>query len=109
MAPDPALPSESAPPEDLEDLLPEQGVDLHPVRRLLSLVGGVLCILLGVVGWLVPVVTGLPFYALGILLLGMASRRFRRLVNRAERRLPPGARRALRRALRHWRRGGETP
>jgi len=95
-------------PESLGELLPEEGVELHPVRRVLSLAGGLFCILLGVVGWLVPVVTGLPFYALGLLLLGMASRRVRRLVNLADRRLPPRLRRGLRRVLGRLRRTEKT-
>jgi len=51
---------------------------------------------LGVVGWLLPVVTGIPFYVLGLLTLGMASRRMARRINSWERRLPQRLRVRLR-------------
>ena len=57
------------------------------------------CIVLGIVGWLVPVVTGLPFYAAALVLLAVASERVRGWINRLERRLPRAVRRALRRAV----------
>ena len=68
--------------------------------RTLCFVGAALFFLLGVVGWLVPLVSGLPFYILGLVLLGMASDRVLEWINRLERRLPVGWRRALRRGLR---------
>jgi uncharacterized membrane protein YbaN (DUF454 family) len=67
--------------------------------------GGVVCLALGVVGWLVPVITGIPFYILGLVLFGMASPAVGRRINDWERRLPrrqrlwlrPGIRRTERR------------
>ena len=45
----------------------------HPVlKRALMLVGAVLCFVFGVVGWLVPVITGIPFYVAGLVLLAKA-------------------------------------
>ncbi|HEX9795312.1 MAG TPA: hypothetical protein VGC54_15115, partial [Planctomycetota bacterium] len=75
----------------------------HPVLRILALIAGLACLVLGVVGWLVPVVTGIPFYILGFALLGYSSRRLRCWLRRAERRLPLRARVALRR-MHAWRR-----
>ena len=77
----------SARPPELPDLLSP------PVKRPLMLralcVGGALvCFILGMVGWLIPVVTGLPFYAVGLLLLGTASSRVARWINRMDRCLP---------------------
>jgi uncharacterized membrane protein YbaN (DUF454 family) len=66
---------------------------------LLCLVGALVCLVLGVVGWLIPVVTGIPFYAAAIVLLAMASDRTREWVNGLERRLPHDTRVSLRRAL----------
>jgi uncharacterized membrane protein YbaN (DUF454 family) len=63
------------------------------------LAGALVFFALGIVGWLVPVVTGLPFYVAGLLLLGMSSDRVLGLINRADRKLPMGVRRALRHAL----------
>jgi hypothetical protein len=55
---------------------------------------------LGLVGWLVPVVTGIPFYAAALVLLGLASARARAWINRAEGALPRRMRVGLRRGLR---------
>ena len=63
---------------------------------MLLVLGAIVCFALGVVGWLVPIVSGLPFYALGLILLGLVSDRTRRLVNALERRLPETARRRIR-------------
>jgi uncharacterized membrane protein YbaN (DUF454 family) len=64
--------------------------------RVLCFLGGVLFLVLGVVGWLIPVVTGLPFYAVALVLFAMASDRARFWVNALERRLPHGARLSIR-------------
>jgi len=66
--------------------------------RALCVAGAVVCFALGVIGWLIPIVSGLPFYALGLVLLGMASRRVAQWVNRLDRRLPH----AVRVKLREW-------
>jgi Flp pilus assembly protein TadB len=91
--------------EDLPDLLPEAGAQRGMVARAALLVAALLCFVLGVVFWLVPVMTGIPFWILGLVLLGMASRTAARWVNRHERRLPRRARLLLRPKLR--RAGGE--
>jgi hypothetical protein len=72
----------------------------HPFwLRILFLAGALVCFALGVVGWLIPVVTGLPFYAVGLVFLGLASDRVRHGVNRLERRLAEGTRRKIRSLL----------
>jgi len=68
--------------------------------RVLALVGGVLFMVLGVVGWLIPVVTGIPFYIIGLGLFGMGSRRARHWINKLEQHLPYKARLFLRPKLR---------
>ena len=84
---------------DFPDLLPQREKP-HPLWfKALCVLGALVFFALGVVGWLIPLVTGVPFYAVAFVLLGMVSERMRRWVNRAERRLPHAARRALRRAL----------
>jgi hypothetical protein len=92
---------------DLPDLLPVEGHH-HPLWvRLLCLVGALVFAVLGVIGWLIPVVTGIPFYVVAIVLLAVASDRARQWVNALERKLPHGTRVALRRWLgrsRHLRR-----
>jgi len=66
--------------------------------RALCIAGAVVFFVLGVIGWLIPLVTGLPFYAIGLILLGMASSRAARWINRLDRRLPY----AVRVKLREW-------
>ena len=78
----------SSPP--LPDLLREQDAR-HPVwLRLIFLAAAVVCLAAGLVGWLIPVITGIPFYAAGLVFLGLASDRVRRWINRLERRLVAG-------------------
>lgn len=61
--------------------------------------GAGVCFLLAVVGWLIPVVTGLPFLVAGLILLSIASPRVHGWINRFERRLPLRWRHVLRRGL----------
>ena len=85
---------------ELPELLAERPKRLHVTWRVLALVGGALFMLLGVLGWLIPVVTGIPFYIIGLGLFGMASRRARRWINELEQHLPTKARLFLRPKLR---------
>jgi hypothetical protein len=68
-------------------------------RRILLISGALGCFLLGIFGWLLPVVTGIPFYVAGLVLLGIASPPVRRWINRIEARLPLRWRRLLRAGL----------
>jgi hypothetical protein len=86
------------PPGDLPDFLREPRRPLRPWVRLACLLGALAAFAAGIVGWLVPVVTGLPMYTVALVLLGLASGRARRWINRSERALPPAWRRGLRRA-----------
>ncbi len=86
-------------PSDLPDLLERHGTPRPLWLRVLCVVGAVFFFLLGFVGWLVPVVTGIPFYVVALMLLGMASDRVREWINRLERKFPHRLRVALRRAL----------
>lgn len=84
---------------ELPDLLREQD-GRHPFwLRIVFLTLALVCFALGVVGWLIPVVTGIPFYAAGLVFLGLASDRTRRFINRLERRLSEGSRRKIRRLI----------
>ena len=87
-------------PRELPELLEERERPLHPTWRVLALIGGSLCMALGVVGWLVPIVTGIPFYILGLGLLGAGSKRARHWINLLEQRLPYKTRLFLRPKLR---------
>jgi hypothetical protein len=87
----------SRPP--LPDLLRDQD-GRHPFwLRIVFLVLAVVCFAAGVVGWLLPVVTGIPFYAAAFIFLGLASDRTRRFINRLERRLAESTRRRIRRLI----------
>jgi len=85
--------------ENLPDLLPSG----HPRAlwlRILFGAGAVVCLALGVIGWLIPLVTGIPFYLAALGLLAAASDRARQVINALEARLPHHRRLALRRWLR---------
>jgi hypothetical protein len=83
----------------LPDLLREQD-GRHPFwLRLVFLGAALVCLVLGVVGWLIPVITGIPFYAAGLVFLGLASDRTRRLINRMEHKLSENTRRRIRRVI----------
>lgn len=69
----------------IPDLLSEPGGERPMMRRILWGLGAVGCFVLGVVGWLVPIVTGIPFYLLGLVLLSKAVPSFGRWINRKER------------------------
>lgn len=72
----------------------------HPFwLRVVFLGAAVVCFALGVVGWLIPVITGIPFYAAGLVFLGLASDRTRRFINRMERKLSEKTRRRIRRVI----------
>jgi hypothetical protein len=72
----------------------------HPFwLRVIFLAAALVCLALGVVGWLIPVVTGIPFYAAGLVFLGLASDRTRRFINRMERKLSENTRRRMRRII----------
>ena len=95
------MPEESSgAPEAFPDLLkvPSEGKALW--LRVVLFLGAAGCMLLGVVGWLVPVVSGIPFYILGLVLLSMAHPPLARWVNLKERGFSPRIRKALRPRLR---------
>ena len=72
----------------------------HPFwLRVVFLAAAVVCFALGVVGWLIPIMTGLPFYAAGLVFLGLASDRTRRFINRMECKLSETTRVRIRRVI----------
>jgi hypothetical protein len=98
----------------LPDLLKRKRRRLPVWRRVLYLAGAVLAFAAGIVGWLLPVVTGIPFLVLGAVLLALTSQRMVGWVNAWERRLPERWRRTLRRSVqkmpgRRWKRAVNSP
>lgn len=89
---------------DTETPLPELLQEEREDRSVLTRVGLVLAagvfFVIGVVLWLTPVVTGIPFYILAMVCLGMASKRVARWINHQEEKLPYKARLWLRPKLR---------
>ena len=85
---------------DLPDLLEHDHKPRPRWIKALCLIGAVLLFALGVVGWLIPLVTGIPFYVAGLFLLSIGSDRAREWINRLERKLPHRWRVALRRVMR---------
>jgi hypothetical protein len=99
-------PSDPTPSTRLAPLLPEGPRSHSTITRIGLLVASGVLILLGVVFWLVPVVTGLPFYLAAVVTLSMASSRAARWMNRCEQHLPYRFRRWLRLVLRRRERKG---
>ena len=96
--------------EELPDLIQEQRARPGMVKRIALLAAALVLFGLGIVGWLVPIVTGIPFYILAAVCAGMASPRVARWINRHERRLPRRWRLLLRPRLRRsLRRPGTRP
>jgi hypothetical protein len=83
----------------LPDLLRVQPTSAPWWRRALYVVGAVLAFAAGIAGWVIPVLTGIPFWVAGFVLLAMASQRTRHVINALERRLPEKWRLGLRRGL----------
>jgi hypothetical protein len=92
-----SVPPPQTDPPPLGDLILPRSVPLPRWKRLTYLIGGIACVIGGVVGWLIPVVTGIPFYIAGAFMLAAVSPKARRFVNWCDRKLPERARRALRR------------
>jgi hypothetical protein len=88
------------PPQPLPDLVRVEGQQRSLVVRIALLIVALVCFVLAIIGWLVPVVTGIPFWIAGFLVLGMASRRAARWINRQEAKLPQRWRLLLRPKLR---------
>ncbi len=102
----------SAPQPDPEPVLEPLFWSDHKPRPLwkrgLLLVGAIVFLVLGVIGWLVPVVTGIPFYIIGFALLGAASPRTLAPMNRLEQRLPHRVRVSLRSMVARVRAGRQS-
>jgi len=88
------------PTDELPDLLSEERTERGPLLRVALLVATAVLFVLAIIFWLIPVLTGIPFWILGFVTLGMASRRAARWINARERRLPRKLRLALRPKLR---------
>ena len=88
------------PDRDPPDLLRELEHHRPFWVRVLCFAGAGVFFVLGIVGWLIPVLTGIPFYVAGLALLALASDSARHLINRLERRLPRRLRWAVRRGVR---------
>lgn len=90
-------PESDRPESDLPDLVCVHG-ERRPLWQRVLMLAGALALLVGaLIIWIVPVVGGSWFlYIPGFILLGTASRRCGRWVNRLERKLPLKARLMLR-------------
>jgi len=106
--------AEHAPADDPRDAAEPLGpliVEAHTERplwlRVALVLAALLAFVLGVVGWLVPVVTGVPFYVIGLVCLAKVSPWMAARVNDLDARLPEGVRRALRWRPR-WLRGDDA-
>ena len=106
--PSPSRPAVSEAPGERPDLLEIGARQRSPLQRAGLVLLALGFFALGVVCWLIPLATGLPFHFLGLVTLGMASDRVGRTVNRWERKLPERWSLTLRRMLPRIRRGTEA-
>ena len=83
--------------EELPELLKRGHPPLPLWKKVLCLAGAAVLFVLGIVFWLVPVVTGIPFHVGALILVGLTSDRVRGWVNALDRRLPHPLRKRLRR------------
>jgi len=83
-------------PDALPDLIAEGGRERGMIARAGLLVAALVMFALAILLWITPVLTGIPFWILGFVMLGMVSRRTARWVNRQESRLPRRVRLLLR-------------
>ncbi len=104
---DPSQPPTANEDGPLPALISEPGHERGVVARAALLVAALALFALGVVGWLIPVMTGIPFWIMGFLVLGMASRRAARWINRQEGRLPRRMRLLLRPGHRRRKKAGD--
>jgi uncharacterized membrane protein YbaN (DUF454 family) len=58
------------------------------LKRTLIFIAGILCLILGVIGLVLPFLQGLLFIAIGLILLSIASPRARALIERYTRKFP---------------------
>jgi len=89
----------NCPEDDLPDLLPPPRKVRPLWLRAIYFGAGIILIILGIVGWVIPVVTGIPFYIAGLVCLSLSSTRIREWINAAERRWLSYKNRIR---LRHW-------
>lgn len=86
-------------PKDLPDLMKPAEHAKPTWLRVVYFAAGITCIILGIVFWLMPVITGLPFYPPALVFLALASDHVRQWLNKTDARLPAGWRLRIRRAL----------
>lgn len=84
----------------LPDLIETKGPERSVIHRVALWTLAGLCFVIGVVFWLIPVLTGIPFYVAGVAFLGMSSPRIGRWINDHEARLPHRHRVRIRKLLR---------
>jgi len=72
----------------ITDLIPESQAAPKLLKRLGLVVGGLVLVVLGILGWILPFLPGVPVLIAGLALLALASERLRRRVNFYEAKLP---------------------
>lgn len=91
---------------ELGELFPPPAHPAAALRRAFMAALGVLCIVVGIILGILPIVPGFPLIAVGIVLLVGSSEPSRKFFNRSERWLPRSMRRVLRSIARKCAIGG---
>jgi hypothetical protein len=88
------------PGNDLPDLVSAATRPHSLGKQIFLVLGGVIVVALGFIGWILPFVPGVPLVVIGIGMIAMVSDRLKTWINRIERQLPHQYRLLLRPALR---------
>jgi len=73
---------------EIPDFLPEDKGDSGFLKKCFFVVGGLVLIVLGIVGWVLPFLMGVPLIAAGLAMAAVAIPGLRKLVNSLEAKLP---------------------
>ena len=85
--------------DELGELIPPRREERPKWKRVLYLILGLVLVVGGIIGQLLPIIPGIPLSIAGLILLALTSERVRRAVNAGDRKLKPKTRRRLRSML----------
>ncbi len=74
--------------DDLSELIPEEKNDSGLLKKCILVIGGLGLIVLGIIGWILPVLIGVPFVIGGLAMLSVAFKPLRKWVNAWDAKLP---------------------
>ena len=79
---------------EISDLIPESKGDSGFLRKCFLLLGGLVLVILGIIGWVLPFLMGIPLIVAGLAMISVVIPPLRKLLNAWEAKLPT--------KWRHW-------